>query len=148
MPSSLLVCSILYQDQEVDMDLGIFPCLLLFRQHFVYTFLPMDMICIAMCTSLSINQWTPALCQTPKLTRLHVAIRINLNLLDRNKTVAACLESLEVTLYLHSLAEVECAVCASLQHCIASAMLCRMVDAQQSKLQILTTFQKFLDPNL
>ena len=49
MPSSLLVCSILCQDEAVDVDLGIFPCLLLFRQHFVYTFLPMDMICIAMC---------------------------------------------------------------------------------------------------
>ena len=55
-----------------------------------------------------------------------MANQVNLGELDKHKLIAACLGSWEVTLYLHSPAEVECAVCAFLQHCNASTMLCRM----------------------
>ena len=44
-PSSLLVCSILYQDQEMDIQyLGILSHILLSRQYFIYIILPMDVI--------------------------------------------------------------------------------------------------------
>lgn len=75
--------------------------------------------------------------------------QINLDEYDKHKLTAACLGSWEVTLYLHSLAEVGCAACASLQHCNASTMFCSMGVAWWSdNLQTLTTFQKSLDPNL